>query len=295
MREASLDRTDTRAAAVALYDRYTHDGLDRRAFMAELTRIAGGTAAASALLAGIAADPAAAAIVAPDDKRLATREIEWPVAGGRKLRGYLAAPVSGKARGSVMVIHENRGLNEHIRDVARRLGLAGYHAVAPDFLTGAGGTPADQDEARRLIGGLDLGTAVADAVASLELGRRQTGQKNGVVGFCWGGAMVNRIAVAAGPLLDAGVVFYGPAPSPAEAARVSAPLLIHLAEKDERVNTTALPWIAALRGAGKKVRAINYQGAQHAFHNDTSAERYDAKAAARAWAATLAFFKQHLG
>jgi carboxymethylenebutenolidase len=193
-----------------------------------------------------------------------------------------------------MVIHENRGLNEHIRDVTRRLGLAGYHAVAPDFLTGAGGTPADQDEARRLIGTLDLSTAVADAVASLEHGKRQTGQKNGVVGFCWGGAMVNRIAVAAGSLLDAGVVFYGPAPSPAEAAKVRAPLLIHLAEKDDRVNGTALPWIAALRGAGKQVRAINYQGAEHAFHNDTSAERYDAKAAARAWASTLAFFKTHL-
>jgi carboxymethylenebutenolidase len=129
---------ELRAQAIALYDRYTHEGLDRRAFMAELTRIAGSTAAASALLAGIAADPAAAATVAPNDRRLATREIEWPVAGGRKLRGYLAAPASGKARGSVMVIHENRGLNEHIRDVARRLGLAGYHAVAPDFLTGAG-------------------------------------------------------------------------------------------------------------------------------------------------------------
>jgi carboxymethylenebutenolidase len=285
---------ELRTQAIALYDRYTHEGLDRRAFMAEMTRIAGSTAAAGALVAGIAADPAAAAIVPADDKRLATREIEWPVAGGRKLRGYLAAPASGKARGSVMVIHENRGLTEHIRDVARRLGIAGYHAVAPDFLTSAGGTPADQDEARRLIGGLDLGATVADAVASLEYGRRQTGQKNGVVGFCWGGAMVNRVAVAAGPLLDAGVVFYGPAPSPAEAARVQAPLLIHLAEKDERVNTTALPWTLALRRAGKIVRTINYQGANHAFHNDTSAERYDAKAAARAWQETLGFFKQHL-
>lgn len=281
-----------RAAAVALYDRYTHEGLDRRAFMAQMTRIAGSTAAASALVAGIAADPAAAAIVRPDDKRLATREIEWPVAGGRTLKGYLAAPASGRARGAVMVIHENRGLTEHIRDVARRAAIAGYHAVAPDFLTGAGGTPADQDEARKLIGALDLGTIVEDAVATLEVGRRHG--KVGAVGFCWGGAMVNRIAVAAGARLGAGVVFYGPAPNPAEAPRVSAPLLIHLAEKDERVNGTALPWVLALRKAGRNVRAINYQGANHAFHNDTSAERYDAKAAARAWRETLSFFAEHL-
>jgi carboxymethylenebutenolidase len=175
---------------------------------------------------------------------------------------------------------------------ARRLGVAGYHAVAPDFLTGAGGTPADQDEARKLIGALDLGTTVEDAVATLEVGRRHG--KVGAVGFCWGGAMVNRIAVAAGARLGAGVVFYGPAPNPAEAPRVSAPLLIHLAEKDERVNGTALPWVLALRKAGRNVRAINYQGANHAFHNDTSAERYDAKAAARAWRETLSFFGQHL-
>ena len=283
-----------RQAAIALYDRYTHDGLDRRAFMSELTRIAGGSAAAVALLAGIAAHPAAAAMIPADDKRLATREFEWDVAGGRKLRGYLAAPASGRAKGAVMVIHENRGLTEHIRDVTRRLGLAGYHAVAPDFLTGAGGTPADQDEARRLIGALDLSASVDDAVATLGIGRRNGGGKVGVVGFCWGGAMVNRVAVAAGSALDAGVVFYGPAPSPSEAARVQAPLLIHLAEKDERVNATALPWVVALRRAGKNVRAINYQGANHAFHNDTSAERYDAKAAGRAWRETLGFFGRHL-
>ncbi len=287
---------DLRAQAIALYDRYTHEGLDRRGFMAEMTRIAGSTAAATALVAGIAADPAFAAIVPADDRRLRTQETEWNAAGGRRLKGYLARPASGSVRGAVMVIHENRGLTEHIRDVARRAALAGHLALAPDFLSGVGGsTPADQDEARRLIGALDLPATVADAVSTLDWLSTEGGGQVGAVGFCWGGAMVNRVAVVAGDRLDAGVVFYGPAPAPAEAAKVTAPLLIHLAEKDERVNATALPWVLALRRAGKDVRAINHQGANHAFHNDTSAERYDANAAARAWRETLGFFRQHLG
>jgi carboxymethylenebutenolidase len=197
----------------------------------------------------------------------------------------------------VIVIHENRGLNEHIRDVARRFAIAGYTAIAPDFLSPAGGTPANPDEARAIIGKLDLAQSVADAAATVDWFRNSNAREPrrvGAVGFCWGGAMVNRLAVAAGDRLDAGIVFYGPGPSPAEAPRVQAPLLIHLAEKDERVNATALPWVLALRNAGKQVRAINYHGANHAFHNDTSAERYDAKAAARAWATTLQFLKRHL-
>lgn len=283
-----------REAAIALYDRYTHEGLDRRAFMAELSRIAGSTAAASALLAGIAADPAGAAIVAPNDPRLRTGELEWPVSGSGKLRGYQASPAGRRNGPAIMIIHENRGLNDHIRDVARRAALAGYVALAPDFLTPAGGTPSDQDQARKLIGELDLPATVQNAVATLDWLRGRAGGRVGAVGFCWGGAMVHRVAVAAGRRLDAGVSFYGPAPTPAEAVKVSAPLLILLAGKDERVNATALPWISALRGAGKQVRAITYPNVDHAFHNDTSAERYNAVAATRAWAATLSFFGRHL-
>jgi carboxymethylenebutenolidase len=262
--------------------------------MADLTRIAGSTAAATALLAGIAADPVAATVVPADNKRLRARQTEWPVAGGRKLAGYEVRPATGKVRGAIMVVHENRGLTDHIRDVARRAALAGFVALAPDFLTPSGGTPADQDAARKQIGELDLASTVQDAVATLDLQRGETGRKVGILGFCWGGAMVNRVAVAAGRKLDAGVSFYGPAPAPTDAPKVSAPLLIQLAEKDARVNATALPWVAALRAAGKPVRAINHHGVDHAFHNDTSAERYNAKAAARAWAETLAFFRQHL-
>ncbi len=196
-----------------------------------------------------------------------------------------------------MVVHENRGLTAHIRDVARRLALAGYIAVAPDFLSPAGGTPANEDAAREAIGKLDLGAATAAAVEMLaELSARRDGSpKVGAVGFCWGGAFVNRLAVAAGSKLDAGVVFYGPAPAPAEAAQVQAPLMIHHAGLDERVAATLWPWVKALRMERKTVTAYNYEGANHAFHNDTSAERYDKAAADLAWRRTLRFFKRHLG
>lgn len=290
-------RQDIRSAAIALYDRYTHEGMDRRLFMAELAKIAGGAAAASALLLAIAPDPAAAAIVPEGDPRLQTRSIDWELIPGRKMRGYGAAPAN--APGSlplVIVIHENRGLNEHTRDVARRLALAGFSALAPDFLSPAGGTPADENVARDMIGKLDLAATVADGRALIQWLTSPTGgsRKVGAVGFCWGGGMVNRLAVAAGPALSAGVSFYGPAPDPAEAPRVQAPLLIHLAGLDDRVNATALPWAAALKASGKNVTSHIYPGVNHAFHNDTSTERYDAAAAALAWDRTIGFFTQHL-
>ncbi len=287
---------DLHRAAIALYDRFTHEGMDRRAFMAELTRLAGGSAAAATLLGSVAAQAQAQPQVPEVDRRIETSTLTLAAPDGTALQTYLAAPRSGAERGSVLVIHENRGLNNHIRDVTRRLAVAGYHALALDFLSRAGGTPADEDAARDAIGRLDLSQAVADGKHVLgTLKARQGGSgKVGAVGFCWGGAMVNRLAVAAGSGLDAGVVFYGPGPSPAEAPRVQAPLLIHLAERDERVNTTALPWVLALRNAGKSVRAINHHGVDHAFHNDTSAARYNARAAARAWRETIGFFGQHL-
>ena len=286
-----------RTAAIALYDRYTHDGMDRRAFMAELSRIAGGTAAASALLAGIAADPAAAAVVPPEDPRLVARHMRWPVGGGGMLEGYQAEPREPAGPlPAVLVIHENRGLNAHIEDVARRLAVAGYRAVAADFLTPLGGTSADQDAAREAIGRLDLAQTTADAVATLRLlAMLPDGNgRVGTVGFCWGGAMVNRVAVAAGGALNAGVSFYGPAPEPAEASRVEAAMLVHLAGLDERVNRTGIPWGEALKAADPRHEVILHEGVNHAFHNDTSTERYDEAAATRAWAATLAFFDRHL-
>ncbi len=289
---------EIRAAAISLHDRFTHGGMARRAFITELTRIAGSAAAASALLAGIAADPAAAAVVPEGDPRVQTRTLSWELIPGRKMSGYGAAPADARTDlPMVLVIHENRGLNEHIRDVARRVALAGFAAVAPDFLTPLGGTPSDQDQARSMIGKLDLAATVADGRAFIDWLSSPAGgsRKVAALGFCWGGGMVNRLAVAAGPNLAAGIPFYGPAPAPAEAAKVQAAMLIHLAEKDERVNATALPWAEALRAAGKDVTSIVYPGTNHAFHNDTSAERYDRAAAEQAWATTVHFLNQHVG
>lgn len=289
--------SDVRAAAIALYDRFTHDGLDRRAFISELTRLAGSAAAASVLLASIAADPAAAALVAEKDPRIGTRRMSWPVGAGRTMKGYQAEPRKAAGPlGSVLVIHENRGLNAHIEDVARRLAVAGFRAVAADFLSPVGGTPADEDAAREAIGKLDLGQAAADAVATLRLLKTLPGSngKAGAVGFCWGGGMVNRVAVAAGTALDAGVPFYGPAPDPSLAAQVQAPMLLHYAGLDERVNKTGLPWRDALQAAGRSVETHVYPGVNHAFHNDTSAERYDAAAAKLAWQRTVDFFARYV-
>ena len=292
-----MDKDELRARAIRLYDRFTHETHDRRAFVAELTALAGGAAAANALLLGIAADPAAATIVAADDPRLATGMRSWTSAPGRTINGYWARPQA--ARGplpAVLVIHENRGLNAHIRDVARRIALEGFNAFAPDFLSPAGGTPADEDRAREMIGALDLTATTADAVSAVRYltGVRGSTGKVGAVGFCWGGALTNRLAVAAGPALEAAIPYYGPAPDPSEARRVKAAMLLHYAGLDARVNATGRPWVAALQAAHVPVQAFFYDDANHAFNNDTAADRYNAAAAHLAWSRTIAFLHQHL-
>jgi carboxymethylenebutenolidase len=282
----------TRQEAINLYDRFTHEGMERRAFMADMIKLAGSAAAAELLIAGIAASPAAAAIVPENDPRLTTRA--QALVGGYK--AYVAEPRIRSLKATVLVIHENRGLNGHIRDVARRVALAGYRAVAPDLLSLSGGTPANDDAATAAIGKLDLGKTVADAAAILgELARSSRGGKVGAVGFCWGGGFVDRIAVAAGPSLAGGVSYYGPAPDPSEAAKVVAPLMLHLAGLDSRVGATAWPFATALGKAGKSVAVFEYPGVNHAFNNDTAADRYNKPAADLAWKRTLAFFQQYLG
>ncbi len=292
---------DVQRAAIALYDRFTHEGMDRRDFMARLTRIAGSAAAAGALLADVACRAETQPQVAADDNRLATQEMEWEPRPGRRYKGYSAAPAVVNRRGGlpvILVIHENRGLNDHIRDVARRCALAGYQALAPDWLSPAGGTPAgDEDRARTMIGQLDMAETVADGVATIGwLGSSQGARRKvGVVGFCWGGALVDRLAVGAGTALSAAVSYYGPAPAPAEAARVRAPILFHLAGLDNRVNTTAKPFAEAVTAAGGNATVIEHPGVDHAFNNDTSAARYNREAATQAWTQTLDFFRRHLG
>lgn len=288
---------DQRQQAIELYDRFTHEGMDRRDFMARMTAIAGSAAAASALIATIAADPAAAAIVPANDRRLRTMTTRLGGNNGLPLyTAYTAEPANAAREGSVIVIHENRGLNDHGRDVARRLALSGFHAIAVDWLSPLGGTPADENQARDMIGKLDLTASTQHAVAMLDLLAHRSGGngKVGVVGFCWGGAFVNRLAVAAGDKLDAGVSYYGVAPDPSEAVRVSAPLVIQLAGLDERVNKSAWPWVTALRAAGKPVKYFNYDGVNHAFNNDTSAERFNKAASDLAWKRTIAAFRRYL-
>ncbi|WP_413060922.1 dienelactone hydrolase family protein [Sphingomonas carotinifaciens] len=288
--------TDLRDRAVEIYDAFTHEHHDRRTLLRQMTLLAGSATVAEALILSIAASPAAAAQVDPKDPRLVT-DRSVGTEGGAPSIAYFAAPRQPKAKlGYVLVIHENRGLTPHIQDVARRLALAGFRVIAPDFLAPQGGTPADEDRARAMIGTLDYDLALKQArafIARAATQRTGTG-KVGAVGFCWGGAFVNRLAVAAGPALAAGVAYYGPAPDPAEAARVSAPLMLHYAGKDARVNATGEPWVAALKAAGKSVEAFTYPGVDHAFNNDTSAQRYDAGAAALAWDRTIRFLHARL-
>ncbi|RSU53929.1 dienelactone hydrolase family protein [Sphingomonas sp. S-NIH.Pt15_0812] len=285
--------TEFRDRAVALYDAFTHEHHDRRRLLKQMTLLAGSTAAAEALIAGLAASPAAAALTEATDPRLSITTGQATFAGQplTTYRATLRTPRSGG--GVVLVIHENRGLTPHIRDVTRRLALAGFTAIAPDFLSAQGGTPADEDAARTLIGSADYDLILAQAVALIKA-EAKGGAKVGAVGFCWGGAFVNRLALAAGARLQAGVAYYGPAPSPAEAARIQTPLLLHYAGKDARVAQTGTPWVAALKLANKPVQAFVYPGVDHAFNNDSSAERYDKAAATLAWGRTLAFLHARL-
>ena len=289
-----MDQT-TRQRAIDLYDRFTHEGMDRREFMADMVKIAGSVAAAELLVASIAASPAAAAVIPANDRRITGTNHIQSIAGLPPYRAYVAEPRSRSLKPSVLVIHENRGLNEHTRDVARRVALAGYRAIAIDFLSPSGGTPEDENAAREAIGKLDLAKATSDALVLLrETAKSSRGGKVGAVGFCWGGGFVNRLAVAAGDALDAGVVYYGPAPAVSEATKVQAPLMLHHAGLDARIAQTLWPWVTALREAGKTVTYFNYEGANHAFNNDTSAERYDKEAANLAWTRTLRFFGRYL-
>lgn len=280
---------------IDLYDEYTHAPLDRRVFLERLAALAGGSAAAAAILPLLEARRAAAAAVAPDDPRVASETAVYQGKTG-EVRGYLARPAEGTGLPAVMIVHENRGLNAHIEDVTRRMALAGFLAYAPDFLSPAGGTPDDEDRAREMIQGLDPADTTADAVAGIAFlkGHPLGNGRAGAVGFCWGGGVIGRLAVADADL-DAGVVFYGQAPDPADAARIKAPLLLHYAGLDERINARVPAFREALAAAGVEHTVYMYEGANHAFHNDTSPGRYDAEAAALAWQRTIDFFTEKLG
>lgn len=282
-------------AMIDAYDEYTHLTLDRRGFMEKLTKLAGSGAAAAAIAPMLAANSARAAIVAEDDARLTAEDISYP-GGEGEMKGYLVRPADNDGKlGAVIVIHENRGLNGHIRDVARRIALEGFMALAPDFLSPLGGTPEDEDKAREMFGELDAGQTIANGVATVAYlkGHEGANGKVGAVGFCWGGGAVNDLAVNAADL-DAGVAYYGRQAKPEEAEKISAPLILQYAGQDERINAGIEAYKAALEAAGKEFTIYMYDGAQHAFNNDTSEARYDKEAADLAWGRTIAFFKEKL-
>ncbi|MCW0234273.1 MAG: dienelactone hydrolase family protein, partial [Ferrovibrio sp.] len=218
-----------------------------------------------------------------------------PGAAG-EMKGYLAIPkdAAGKLSG-VIVIHENRGLNPHIRDIARRMALEGFVALAPDFLSPQGGTPENEDQAREMFSKLDMAATVANAEATRAFlaSHDKVNGKVGAIGFCWGGGLVNRLAVTS-PELGAGVAYYGMQPPAEDVAKIKAPLLLHYAGLDERVNAGIEAYKAALEKDGKTFEIHVYDGVNHAFNNDSSAARYDKAAADLAWSRTVAFLKKYL-
>ncbi len=283
-----------RQDVIALYDEYTHKPLPRRVFLERLGLLMGSAAGAQAALAVLEPDYARAAIVAENDPRIRTSAFA-ETRDGVELKGYLAAPAAGGKAPAVLVIHENRGLNPHIQDVTRRMAADGFLALGLDFLTPLGGTPADPDAARDMFTRLDRARVVAQGRAALSaLKAHASGNgKAGAVGFCWGGGTVNILAVEA-PELDAGVVYYGMSPPTEQVARIKAPLLLQYGGLDTRINAGVPAYEAALKAAGVRHTVHIYEGANHAFNNDTSAERYDAKVAATAWERTVAFFRKEL-
>ena len=280
---------------INLYDRFTHGGMSRRDFLDKLSQLAGSTAAAAALLPLLQNDYAKAAIVAADDPRLRSERVAFDSPKG-KINGYLTRLKGNAKRPAVLVIHENRGLNPHLEDVARRLALEGFLAYAVDLLSLVGGTPANEDEARDLHPKMNQDDAVAALVAAVSFLKaypESTG-KAGAVGFCFGGLMVNRLA-AASPELDAGVAYYGRQVPAAQVPNIKAPLLLHYAENDAGVNAGIADYEAALKANNKSYSIYIYPGTQHAFNNDTGAARYNKTAADLAWQRTVAFFKEKLG
>ncbi len=280
-----------------LFDAYVHGHVDRRGFLDQAKRFAVGGVTAGMLLDALNPNFAEAQQVPKDDKRLRAEYLEYPSPqGSGKMRGYLVRPANstGKLPG-IVVIHENRGLNPHIEDIARRLALDNFVAFAPDALTPLGGYPAaGEDEARTLFGKLDQAKTREDMVAAAEFlkGRPECTGRIGVVGFCWGGGMSNYLATRL-PDLAAAVPFYGSAVPAAEAAKIKSPLLIHYAGTDTRINEGWPAYETALKASGANYTVHMYDGAQHGFNNDTT-PRYDEAAAKLAWTRTVDFFNKNV-
>jgi carboxymethylenebutenolidase len=278
---------------IELYNDYAHGQMPRRSFLASLTGLLGSAAAVSAVLPLIEPRYAQAQQIADDDSRITTGYIEYAGSSGA-VRGYLAKPADASgALPTVLVIHENRGLNAHLEDVARRLATVGYLALAPDGLSVAGGAPADQEAARDLFAATDRNVIAADILAAVPfLAKHEAGNgKVGAVGFCYGGGMALRCAAEHPDVVLAGVCFYGSGLDAAATAKVKGRLSMHYAGIDPRINAGIDPFRALLDSAGVSYSLHMYPGTQHGFHNDATAARYDRAAAMLAWERTLAEFE----
>jgi carboxymethylenebutenolidase len=280
-----------------LFDKYVHGAIDRRGFLDGAGRFAVGGMTAAMLLDALQPRFAEAQQVLPDDSRLKTESLEYPSPQGTgTMRGYFVRPANARGKlPGVIVVHENRGLNPHIEDVARRLALEGFVTFAPDALTPLGGYPGQEDKARELFQKLDQTKTREDFVAAVAFlkARPECTGKVGAVGFCYGGSIANMLATRV-PDLGGAVPFYGGQPKPEDVPKIKAPLLIHYAENDERVNAGWPAYEAALKSSGVKYEAHIYPGTQHGFNNDTT-PRYDEAAAKLAWSRTVDFFRKNLG
>jgi carboxymethylenebutenolidase len=288
------DRPAITQDMINLFDEYTHLSLDRRAFMDNLAKLAGSMTGATAAAALMASNVQAQGLTSETDANLTISDVTYPGAQG-EMKGYLVVPANGGPHGAVIVVHENRGLNAHIKDVARRVALEGFVALAPDFLSDAGGTPADEEAARAMFGDLSAADVAANGVATiayLQSLRNVTG-KVGAMGFCWGGGTVNNLAVAS-PDLAAAVAYYGGQPAAEGVAQIRARLMLHYAGLDDRINAGIPAFEDALEAAGTDYQLFMYDGVNHAFNNETSAARYDKAAADLAWSRTIALFKETL-
>jgi len=278
---------------IDLFDRYTHGGMNRRDFLDRLATLAGSAAAASALLPVLENNYAHAGLVPEDDPAIVAEAAE--IAPG--IKGYLVRPKAEGTYPAVLVIHENRGLNPHIKDVTRRLAKEGFIAFGGDYLTRQGGTPADEDKAREMIGKLTPEETLTFSQQALAALAKLPGSNGnvGAIGFCWGGGAVNALAVSGDPMLKAGVSYYGMQAKASDVPKIQAPLMLHYASLDERINAGIKDFEDALKANGKAYELHMYDGVNHAFNNDTNAARYDKAAAELAWSRTVAFLKKQLG
>jgi carboxymethylenebutenolidase len=279
-----------------LFHEYQHGDIDRRSFLSSAARFAIGGLTVAAIFESLTPNYAWAQTVPKEDKDLQTSyETVSSPSGNGSIKGYLARPAKGKKFPAVLVIHENRGLNPYIEDVARRLAKAGYMAFAPDGLTSVGGYPGDDEKGAAAFRTVDGKKMTEDFVTSAlwVKARKDSKGKLGAVGFCFGGGMVNQLAVRLGKNLNAGVAFYGRQPGAADVPKIFAPLMLHYAGNDQGTNAGIAAFETALKANKKKYEVFMYDGKQHGFHNDTT-PRYDAEAAKLAWERTLEFFKKNL-